>query len=140
LDTVDITGQHTQWQTAEEMRFTCSSCGQIHDGLADLAFAAPYYYYTVPEGEREQRSPLNSDLCSIDDEDFFIRGCLELPIVGRSDTFSWGTGCSVSRANFERYREDFGEVRQSHVGPFFGWLSSRLPGYPATRLPGHAGA
>ena len=113
------------------MRFICSSCGQIHDGFADLALEAPYYFYTVPEGERKHRSPLTSDLCSIDDEDFFIRGCLEIPIVGRPDPFSWGVWCSVSRANFERYREVF-DVRQSHVGPFFGWLSSRLPGYPDT--------
>ena len=116
------------------MRFTCTSCGEVHDGLADLSFAAPYYYYTVPEAERQRRCALSSDLCSIDDEDFFIRGCLEIPIIGTSERFTWGVWCSLNRANFERYREVFSDPHQSQVGPFFGWLSSRLPGYPNTLL------
>ena len=114
------------------MRFTCTSCGEVHEGLAGLAFEAPYYYYTVPEGERERRCTLTSDLCSIDGEDFFIRGCLDIPIVGTSETFTWGAWCSVSRVNFERYRSVFNELHQSQVGPFFGWFSSRLPSYPDT--------
>ncbi len=114
------------------MNFTCSCCGQVHEGLADLAFAAPYYYYAVPADQREQRCVLTSDLCSIDDEDFFIRGCLDIPIVGSDEHFSWGAWCSVSRANFEKYREVFADSRQAHVGPFFGWFSARLPGYPDT--------
>jgi hypothetical protein len=112
--------------------FTCSCCGQVHEGLADLVFAAPYYYYTVPTDQRERRCLLTSDLCSIDDEDFFIRGCLDIPIVGSDEHFSWGVWCSVSRTNFEKYREVFAEPHHSDVGPFFGWFSVRLPGYPDT--------
>ena len=114
------------------MTFTCRCCGHVHEGLADLVFAAPYYYYTVPADQREQRCTLTSDMCSIDDQDFFIRGCLDIPIVGRSDRFSWGAWCSVSRANFSKYREVFDQPHQSDVGPFFGWFSVRLPGYPDT--------
>ena len=114
------------------MIFTCSCCGQVHEGLADLVFAAPYYYYTVPADQREQRCTLTSDLCSIDDRDFFIRGCLDIPIVGESTRFSWGAWCSVSRGNFEKYREVFDQPHQSGVGPFFGWFAVRLPGYPDT--------
>jgi hypothetical protein len=112
--------------------FRCSCCGEEHEGLPDLAFAAPYYYYTVPEPERGARCTLDSDRCTIDDEDFFIRGCLEVPIVGRDDVFSWGAWCSVSRDNFGRYSEVFDDPVQSHVGPFFGWFSVQLPTYPDT--------
>jgi hypothetical protein len=114
------------------MTFTCSCCGQVHDGLADLVFAAPFYYYTVPPDQRERRCVLTSDLCSIDDTDFFIRGCLDIPIIGRDEHFSWGAWCSVSRANFETYRATFMDPRQTDIGPFLGWLSVRLPGYPDT--------
>jgi hypothetical protein len=114
------------------VKFTCSCCGQVHEGLADLVFAAPHYYNTVPADQREHRCRLTSDLCSIDDEDFFIRGCLDIPIIGSDQRFSWGVWCSVSRANFEKYREVFADPRQAHVGPFFGWFSVRLPGYPDT--------
>jgi hypothetical protein len=116
------------------MNFTCSCCGHVHEGVADLVFAAPYYYYTVPADQREQRCVLASDLCSIDDEDFFIRGCLDIPIIGTDAHFSWGAWCSVNRANFEKYREVFADARQAHVEPFFGWFSVRLPGYPEERL------
>jgi hypothetical protein len=114
------------------MTFTCRCCGQVHDGLADLVFAAPAFYYTVPESERERRCTLTADMCSIDDEDFFIRGCLEIPIKGSSQKFSWGVWCSVSRTNFAKYQEVFEDEHQSNVGPFFGWFSVRLPGYPNT--------
>jgi hypothetical protein len=114
------------------MKFTCTCCGQVHDGLADLVFAAPYYYYTVPESERHRRCLLTADVCSIDDEDFFIRGCLEIPLIGLAETFSWGVWCSVSRTNFLKYQEVFREEHQSHAGPFFGWFAVRLAGYPDT--------
>ena len=114
------------------MRFTCTVCGEDHEGLPDLAFVAPFYYYTVPEAERTTRCLLTSDLCSIDDEDFFIRGCLEIPVLDRAETFTWGAWCSVSRSNFEKYRDVVDEPHQSRVGPFFGWFSVRLPGYPDT--------
>lgn len=114
------------------MRFRCSCCGELHEGLADLAFDAPYYYYTVPEAERAERCTLGSELCSIDDADFFIRGVLEIPVHDHPEPFGWGVWCSVSRTNFHRYAEIQDESRQSHEGPFFGWFSSRLPGYPET--------
>jgi hypothetical protein len=114
------------------IRFTCSSCGETHEGLADLAFEAPFYYYTVPEPERERRCELTPDLCSIDAADFFIRGCLEIPTVGHDEPFSWGAWCSLSRQNFERYVEVFDDPHPSGIGPFFGWFSVRVPTYPDT--------
>ena len=104
----------------------------MHEGLPDLAFDAPYYYHTVPEAERAQRCTLTSDLCSIDDEDFFIRGCLEVPIAGGDESFAWGVWMSVSRANYRKYVEHYDDPDQSGLGPFVGWLSVRLPGYPDT--------
>jgi hypothetical protein len=88
------------------MRFTCSTCGRVHEGLPDISFDAPIYYARVPEGERASRSTLSSDLCVIDSSDFFARGVLEIPIKEAEDVFGWG--------------------------PWFGWLSNRLPGYPDT--------
>ena len=114
------------------MQFTCTCCGRVHEGLSDLACAAPYYYYTVPEAERDRRCMLTSDARSIDGEDFFIRGCVEIPVIGRANPFMFGAWCSLSRSNFEKYLRTFEDERQSHEGPFFGWLSVRLPGYPDT--------
>jgi hypothetical protein len=114
------------------LHFICSRCGKTHDGLADLVFSAPYFYYTVAEDERADRCFLNSDLCTIDDQDYFIRGCLEVPITDHDELFTWGAWCSVSHENFKRYIGTFDEPHQSHIDPFFGWLSVRLPTYPDT--------
>jgi hypothetical protein len=117
------------------LQFQCKSCGEIHQGLADLAFDAPYYFYTVPEVERPQRCKLNADFCVIDDRDFFIRGCLEIPVIDLDSPFTYGVWCSLSVENFRRYVEIFEEPHQSHIGPFFGWFSVQPPGYPdALRL------
>jgi hypothetical protein len=63
------------------LAFTCSRCGQLHDELPmSFGAAAPAYYYAVPEEQRPARCLLNDDLCIIDGEQFFIRGCLEVPV------------------------------------------------------------
>lgn len=114
------------------MRFRCSRCGKHHEGLPDVGFDAPFYYYTVPEAERERRCTLTSDFCSIDNEDYFIRGCLEIPILEHREIFAWGVWMSVSDVNFNHYKDVFDDRFQSHVGPFVGWLSNQLPVYAET--------
>lgn len=113
------------------MRFKCTTCGRIHEKLPDISFDAPYYYYTVPEKEREQRTFLNRDLCVID-EDFFVKGCLEVPIEGSDDVFAWGVWVSLSRTNYERYVDLFDGDPPAGEGPYSGWLSNRIPEYPDT--------
>jgi hypothetical protein len=93
---------------------------------------APLSYYVVPEAEREWRCALSSDDCVIDEEFFFIRGCLEIPVEGESDPFSWGVWVSLSRASYEQWVACFEHEQRSHVGPFFGWLNAGLKGYPDT--------
>lgn len=112
------------------MKFTCAVCEVEHEGLPDLAFAAPLYYDAVPESERGPRVTLTTDFCQVHD-DFFIRGSLEIPILGRDETFSYGVWLSVSERNFNRYRESF---QLDHPPPdrYVGWISNRLAGYPDT--------
>ena len=63
---------------------------------------------------------LNADICSVADEDFFVRGCLEIPVHGQDEPFVWGV-----------WVETIGQVSREE-GPHFRWLCSRLPGYPDT--------
>lgn len=95
----------------------------------DIGFDAPHYWYTVPEDEKA-RSQLTSDWCSIDGQDFFIRGVLKVPILGTDEALGWGMWTSVSHANFERYIETFDSPSQSELGTFTGWLSNQIPDYP----------
>lgn len=105
------------------MSYVCSCCGQTHDGLPDLAFDRPIYAFQVPEAERASRVRLDEDTCVIDDEDFFIRGVIEIPVHGRTDAFGIGAWVSQKRENFETYVANFDTP---DIGPFFGWLSNDL--------------
>ncbi len=111
-------------------RFKCVSCGEWHEGMPSFGAEAPVYYDEVAPEERERRCILGTDDCVIDDKFFFVRGCLDIPVHGERDSFSWGVWVSLSRQNFEEFARHFDTRQRSHVGPFFGWLSSRLPLYP----------
>jgi len=114
------------------MKYVCSTCGQTHEGLPDISFDAPVYWADIPEHERETRGHLDSDLCTIDNNDFFVRGCLEIPITGTPDLFTWGIWVTLSRSNFDRYVDLFEVDPPPTEEPWFGWFSNRLPGYPET--------
>lgn len=61
---------------------------------------APLSYYEVPAEDREKRCHLGTDDCVIDDEFFFVRGCLEIPVIGEVEPFSWGVWVSLSEASY----------------------------------------
>jgi hypothetical protein len=114
------------------MRYACLTCGEAHEGVPSLGSAAPLYYYSIPEAERGARCHLDSETCTVDGEFFFVRGCLEVPILGESEPFVWGVWTSLSSGNFERFRRLLDQTNRSSEGPFFGWLSASLRGYPDT--------
>jgi hypothetical protein len=116
----------------EVVRFRCTSCSKEHEGLPDLVFESPFHYGTVPAPERSTRAKLTSDTCVIDDEDFFVRACLAIPIRDTKAEFVWGVWVSLSRKNFDRYLEFFGRDPPAGEGPYFGWFCNQLPGYPET--------
>lgn len=116
----------------EALRYKCTTCGEEHEGLPDLSFASPFYFGTVPEGERTKRATLTDDTCVIDKEDFFVRVCLPIPIRGTQAEFVWGAWVSLSQTNFRRYVEMFKVDLPDGEGPYFGWFCNNLPGYPET--------
>lgn len=86
----------------------------------------------MPEAERPRRCALGTDDCVIDDQHFFVRGCLEIPIEGHGDPFVWGVWVSVSVESYFEWRRAFDEPRRSHLGPYFGWLDAWIKPYPDT--------
>jgi hypothetical protein len=113
--------------------FRCRRCGEWHDDLPmHHGAAAPAYWYSIPEDEREERADLTSDLCVIDGQHFFIVGNLELPLIGSEQRFSWDVWVSLSQANFKRAYRLWDQPGREAEPPYFGWLSTSLPGYPET--------
>jgi hypothetical protein len=115
---------------ADPFEYSCSCCGERHVGFPDLAFDAPWHYHALPAEERAG-AVLTNDVCTIGD-DRFIRGTLDIPIVGRAGTFSYGVWVSLSAANFQRYLDLYEARDDLPPDPWFGWFCNRLPGYPDT--------
>ena len=111
------------------MTYVCATCGKTHDGLPDIGYQWPDPYFAVPESEREARVRSNSDVCSIDEENFFIRGVLLIPVHNQEQRFGLGVWVSQSHENFETYLANY---ESADIGPFFGWLSNELPFYEET--------
>ncbi len=116
----------------EPFTFTCPCCGEEITGLPDVGYDAPAYYPGTPEEAAAQQATLTSDLCTIAGEDFFIRALCLVPVQGSDQDFGWGVWVSLSKENFQRYSESYGDPDQSKLGPMFGWFSNKLPGYPDT--------
>lgn len=110
--------------------FRCNCCGEIHRGSPSFAYAKPAAYFSVPENERETSIRIDSDTCVIEDEEYYIRAVLEIPIVGVDEPFMWGVWVSQSRESFERYMATYDDD-QSEDGSF-GWLAVAMPGYDLT--------
>ncbi len=116
--------------------FTCSHGGEEHSG-PPLAYStdAPTYYYAASEEEQAKRSVLTEERCVMDGQHFFVRARIVLHVADADAHFEWGVWVSLSEANYRRRWElRHTEGRESEP-PCFGWLSTRLPGYPDTLNP-----
>lgn len=113
-------------------RYTCRTCGEVHEGMPALSADAPLYYYSVPPDERGSRCDLTTDTCIVDDQFYFHRGSIEIAVHGHEQRFSWGVWVSISFENFKLLMKHWDDPQRSAIGPFFGWLSADLRGYPDT--------
>jgi hypothetical protein len=112
--------------------FQCATCGETHEGPPSLFMAAPRYYYELSEDEKITSAELTSDTCTIRNEYFFVRGIFEFDVHGLDRTFSYGAWASLTKKNFQRYIELFEATDVSGEGPYFGWFSNSIAGYPET--------
>ena len=113
-------------------RFTCATCGSVHEGAPSFAYPRPAAAWDVPEDERPERVYLTEDACVVDGETFYIRVVLEIPIHGMDEPFTWGVWVSQSRESFQRYLATFDDD-QTGMGSF-GWLEVLMPGFARNGL------
>ena len=115
------------------MPYQCSHCGEVHYDLPHLSFALPDPIDEIPQEERAERTFITSDLCVLDDEHFFIRGVIEIPIQGQDAPFGFGVWVSQREDHFMEYQEGFSDT-EHNFGPWFGWLSNDITLFGATTL------
>jgi hypothetical protein len=114
--------------------YKCATCGKVHEGLP-MSFAAgsPDMYFNMNRDDRDARCVHGSDQYIIDQKWFFIRGCLEIPIVGSNKPFLWGLWASVREDTFDDIA-NYWELkdRETCRGPYKGRLANSLAEYPET--------
>lgn len=128
-----------------DLRWKCGHCDEWHTGpCLDFGYDAPdYWTMEHAEASRKRRllprwskkrnaTFLTEDYCAIDDEGFFVRGVIHLPIIGAAETFRWGISGSLSCDNFNKLREMDQSPTRTELPTMFSWLSNRIPEYPDT--------
>jgi len=109
--------------------YHCATCGKLHEGSPGFSFGAPDYYHMASDVDKAA-SQLTDDTCvlsQLGELHYFVRVCLDIPIHGFQDPFSWGVWASMSKKSFSTYQR-----RPTRPGPYFGWFSNNLPCYPET--------
>lgn len=66
----------------------------------------------------------------MDNQHNFIRGCVEIPIIGTDQEFIWGVWVTLSAANYKKVKEHWNQPQL--LEPMPGWFSTTLPCYPDT--------
>ncbi|XIE79498.1 DUF2199 domain-containing protein [Streptomyces sp. SBR177] len=76
---------------------------------------------------------LTADQCVIQAQHYFVKGLIEIPVIGSNEVFSWGVWVSLSRENFSRAADLWDTAGRESEKPYFGWLTTDLQIYsPST--------
>jgi hypothetical protein len=97
-----------------DLAWTCPCCGKQYDKLS-FAYASPEPdpWRAVPEEERSDRGIIWTDTCVIDQQQFFVRGRILIPVIGHNEPFIWGDFGRASRRQASRGMGSFGMSRSA---------------------------
>jgi len=114
------------------MNWICHTCGVEHTDIP-LCFGieAPWRAL-VPANEFAQRVDLTTDQCVVDEQHFFIRGHIEIPIHDYPEPLAFSVWSSLSERSFLHLCERWDASDRGSDPPYFGWLSSPVAFYPST--------
>jgi hypothetical protein len=126
----------------QDFRWKCYSCEEWHTGpCLDFSYGCPAYWGDEDE-QKSSSGPLevdhlptsflDEDLCIIDGEHYFVRGIIELPIIGTAETLRWGVWGSLSKENFVKLLSQFDDPQRVELEPMFSWLSNNIGEYEDT--------
>lgn len=115
------------------MKYTCSKCGQEHEGRPSIAFDSPHQYDTLSEENKKSIASLSEDLCVIrhkEQTDRFIRAVLHQKVNDDCQTLDYGVWVSLSEKSFKDYVDNYD--KDDYEATYFGFLCNNLTGYEDT--------
>lgn len=104
----------------------------VSDYELDVGFRLPDVVYALAKSERMKRALYDRLLCVLDDERYFLRGIVFIPVCGPRRQFGWGLWAEVSQAHFERHRLMCLDGAP-HEPAVSGVLANEIPGYGRLR-------
>ncbi|EFL12791.1 DUF2199 domain-containing protein [Streptomyces sp. C] len=81
--------------------FTCSCCGARHPVLP-MNYTAEAPAVWDPAFAHADDCQLSADQCVVRGQHYFVKGLIEIPVIGGDEVFSWGVWVSLSRDSFSR--------------------------------------
>lgn len=108
------------------MHWSCRICGVEHDDLPTCFGIEAPWRALVPEAEFGQRVELTNDQCVVDEQTFFVRGHIEIPIRGHEDPLAFAVWTSLSENSFVDMTTRWNASDRASDAPYFGWLSSPI--------------
>jgi hypothetical protein len=92
-----------------------------------FAYRSPDPYASLSESDQATRAVINTDECVIDDDQFFVRGCLLVPVHGSDEEAILGIWARLTKQNFEEIRQLRNVPGCQHESPFAARLANELP-------------
>lgn len=115
--------------------FDCTVCGAYHEQLPmGIAFASPDFVSKLLPWDKESRCKMSDDWCIVDDQMYYIRGCLEIPVIDSPQPFSIGVWSTLSEADFDTTMELWSDPKRIDEPPYYGMLANEIPFYEDTRM------
>ena len=113
--------------------YKCSCCGKEYEEVP-LCFGTdfPDHYFSVPPEERKTRIELQESLCVVDEQHFFHRCRLTIPITDYKEDLIWNVWTTISKDNFIKRNDLWANPNRIKEPPYFGWLQTIIPTYGNT--------
>ena len=92
----------------------------------------PDYYHSIPPDDRQQRISLAESLCVVDEQHFFHRGRLTIPILDHHQNLIFNVWTSISEDDFRKRSQLWDNPDRVNEEPYFGWLQTTVPTYGDT--------
>ncbi len=119
----------------DDESFICGSCAEEHPGLpSDYAFGLPDDLYNLSFLDKYRRTRSNADLCTLDEERYFIRGVLPIPFTESEGSFGLGIWAEASKAEHDLYLDGYYDDLTDNA-PFAARMANDVPGYESLNLP-----
>jgi hypothetical protein len=123
-----------RWRRFNDRAFQCPCCGKSFNGVFDIHYDHPdpwphgKYRDNGGQDVKVGTDVLGSDICIAQDA-YFVRGLVEIPIIGTETRFAFGVWSTLKKENFAAYLDAYGTDDELKIGPYFGWLCNDLPNY-----------